>query len=435
MRISLASMEGFRRLLGTLAVVSSILVLNPARSMALDLTLKEAVQTAIQNSQAVLAAEQDVKAAQALLQQARSAMMPTVNLQGGASRSSEEGSERNNYGDISLSQTVYAGGAITAGLHQAEANLRKAQHNLQRAREEAASVAWDAFLDALLQREKLRSAEQTRDYYARALDMARKRLEVGLNTKLEVSRMEQNLRDAVGSVVTARGNLERSLVTLSRAMGLDPSTSLSVKGELKPVDLDLEEDRALAEALRNRRDLMALREDLEIQRQGLIIAGASMRPSASLSGSYRLYHDKPGSTKEGEWTASLNLTVPLLDFGKTDAKVSQEAAKLEKARIGLRELEDSIREQVSKGIIALRIARENLSAYRGSLEVSRESLALAEVGYREGVNTQLDLISARRDLTQAEVTYLEAVRSLLGAMKNLAYQRGTILEDLEKMTR
>jgi hypothetical protein len=33
------------------------------------------------------------------------------------------------------------------------------------------------------------------------------------------------------------------------------------------------------------------------------------------------------------------------------------------------------------------------------------------------------------------VTYLEAVRSLLGAMKNLAYQRGTILEDLEKMTR
>jgi outer membrane protein TolC len=160
-----------------------------------------------------------------------------------------------------------------------------------------------------------------------------------------------------------------------------------------------------------------------------------MRPSASLSGSYRLYHDKPGSTKEGEWTASLNLTVPLLDFGKTDAKVSQEAAKLEKARIGLRELEDSIREQVSKGIIALRTARENLSAYRGSLEVSRESLALAEVGYREGVNTQLDLISARRDLTQAEVTYLEAVRSLLGAMKNLAYQRGTILEDLEKMTR
>ncbi|EHM09541.1 outer membrane protein [Thermanaerovibrio velox DSM 12556] len=394
-------------------------------------TLSDAVRSGIKHNQSVLSAEQDLRNAEALLGQARSAAMPSLNVQGSFTRSSEEGAERNDYGDLSLNQTVYAGGAITGALRQAEANLRKARHGLRHSKEKAAREAYEAFLNALLAQENLKTAEENRLYYEKAWETAEKRLQVGLSTRLEASRMKQNLREAQGAVETARGSLRSALITLARVMGVDPKEVTSVSGTLDiPAGWAVQGLEELeAAALKGRSDLAALREDIELQREAVKIAGASMRPSASLSGGYRFYQDKTGSsTKEGEWTATLNLTVPLVDFGRTDAKVLQEQSKLHKLLVSLKDMEDSVREELEKDLIALDTAVRNREIYAENLEIARENLRLAEVGYREGVNTQLDVISARRELNNGELRYKETLKALQGALKDIWFHCGALIE-------
>lgn len=395
------------------------------------LTLEQAVKIAMERNPSVLSAAEELKNAHALVEQAKRTVLPSITAQGSFSRSSEEDSERNNYGDLSLSQTLYAGGTITGAIRQAEANLRKARHNLEYAKQKAAWEAWEAFLKTLLAQENLRTALNTKDYYEKAADMARKRALVGLSTKLDASRMEQKLRESQGGVTTAQGNLRSALMGLSRAMGLNPTDQISVMGSLSQApSLDVPGDvKELQEvAVLHREDLKALREDLTIQEESVRMAGASMRPSANLAGAYRFYQDKTGSSsKEGEWTATLNVTIPLLDFGKADSKILQERTKLEKLRISLKDAEDSVREAIQNDLVALNTARQNEEIYRKNLDIARDNLHLAEVGYREGVNTQLDLISARKDLTDAELRHQEAMKNLLSALKDLWFHRGELL--------
>lgn len=60
-------------------------------------------------------------------------------------------------------------------------------------------------------------------------------------------------------------------------------------------------------------------------------------------------------------------------------------------------------------ILELDTAENNVMESIKNLELARESLRLAEVGVREGVGIQLDVLDARRSLTQARLSWASAV--------------------------
>ena len=64
------------------------------------------------------------------------------------------------------------------------------------------------------------------------------------------------------------------------------------------------------------------------------------------------------------------------------------------------------------------------------LELAEESLRLAEVGYREGVSIQLDVLDARSGLTQARKQYSEALKNYNVALATLWKSEGTLSENL-----
>ena len=63
-----------------------------------------------------------------------------------------------------------------------------------------------------------------------------------------------------------------------------------------------------------------------------------------------------------------------------------------------------------------------------ALELAKETLRLAEVGYREGVTPQLDLLDAQSSLTLAQLEYNRAQYSHLIAVVALKVTEGTVIQ-------
>jgi outer membrane protein TolC len=334
-------------------------------------------------------------------------------------------------GSLSVSQYVYAGGVIRAGEQQALLNRRKAEESFRETRESVAMEIYEAYCAALLKRADLETAADALNYYDKAVQELRKRLELGLSTKLDLARMAQQRENARVNLIAAKNGLSAARIVLFTLLRMPPEASDVLSGDLEIPSLKVDRDASVARALKERPDLSALRTAVGMQKEAVEIARAGLRPTAILTGSYQLGYDSSSysSAEEDEWEAVLSVTVPLFDGGETRGKVAQEKASLTQAEQAVSKKEEAVRAEVVDACLTLESAAEAVVSARKNLEFARESLRLAEVGYREGVNTQLDVLDARTKVTEARQTLSEAQKIHRVALARLWRDQGTLVAD------
>ena len=323
---------------------------------------------------------------------------------------------------------------IRAGEQQALLNRQKAQESLEETRETVALKVYEAFCGVLLRGENLKTAEDALGYYDKATKDLRKRLELGLSTRLDLSRMEQQRENARVDAITAANNLSAARIVLFTLLRLPPEAPTVVSGDLTVTAVSVDAPSLAGQALNRRPDLLALRTAAAIQKQAVDIAKAGMRPTVTLTGSYQFAYDSnPSSnTKDDDWIATLNVNVPLFDGGKTRGKVAQESAVLRQAEQSVSQKEDAVRAEVVDAGLTLNSAAEAVASAKKNLDLARESLRLAEVGYREGVDTQLDVLAARTSVTEARQKLSGAQRDHRVALARLWRSQGILVDQALK---
>jgi len=82
--------------------------------------------------------------------------------------------------------------------------------------------------------------------------------------------------------------------------------------------------------------------------------------------------------------------------------------------------------ELTKAQFSIENAKEFVESQRLNLTRAEEGLRLAEVGYREGTNTQVEMIDAQAALTTARVNHYQAIYSHMIAKLDLQKAMGTI---------
>ena len=82
--------------------------------------------------------------------------------------------------------------------------------------------------------------------------------------------------------------------------------------------------------------------------------------------------------------------------------------------------------------LTLNSAAEAVASAKKNLDLARESLRLAEVGYREGVDTQLDVLAARTSVTEARQKLSGAQRDHRVALARLWRSQGILVDQALK---
>lgn len=415
-----------------------------AQSAPRRLTLDEALQLAESTSEQVAIARAGVTRADAGRQLARSARLPQLN--GAASYDRTLKSEFEGLFDVeppedgvdfselpfgqanvyrlglSFSQLLYAGGRVRAQERQAELQRNNAQLSLSSARAQTTLDVAEAFYDAALADRIVEIAEAAYEQADRALRVTEQQRAAGRVSEFELLRAQVARDSLQPSVVRARNAREVAYLRLKQLLDLPLDQPLELVADLEDAALPPPPRfaealaAATAEATRARLAVEQTSNQVGIAEQAAAIARAERKPTVALRSEYGLVDYPRGLPNLGDWrqnwTVGVGVTVPILDGGRIRANEAIARAGVEQARAELRLTQELAALDEASTRQDVEAAHAEWEASAATIQQAQRAYEIAELRYREGLSTQLELSDARLQLAQALATRAEAARNL-----------------------
>ena len=200
----------------------------------------------------------------------------------------------------------------------------------------------------------------------------------------------------------------------------DIPLNLSGKLEAEPYLVDL--PRAIALALDRRTELGSLRKAQALRFEDIVNAKSGYKPSLQAYGGYEARSSMFTSDLSFEvhgWMAGVQLTWDLFDGFRTKGKVMEATALYERAGAELDDTGRRIELEVRTAFSRFVEANELLDSQKKVVEQAEEALRLATARSDAGTGTQLDVLSARTALTDAQTTQIEALHGYSTARARL----------------
>jgi len=207
---------------------------------------------------------------------------------------------------------------------------------------------------------------------------------------------------------------ERELMNVARAGGVTGATSAA--------DADTSVTR--------RAPVRQLEEAVTAQRQQLQAVRSEWLPNITLTSQYGRVAFPTGAVPDWSsfltnWTVSLGASFPLFTGGRIKGSTMVAEANLREAHARLEQTRELAALDAHQAVAQLAEAQTALEASAGTTEQAVKAYSIAEVRYREGLSTQLELSDSRLLLEQATANRAQAMRDLQVARIRLA-----LLKDL-----
>jgi outer membrane protein len=282
---------------------------------------------------------------------------------------------------------------------QAEDLVDVARANAADVRRTLAVTTARAYLAIITQKRLLETAITARDNARGHFEFTRAQLVGGVGNRLDEIRAAQELT----SDEVLLQNQEVALFRAREALGVLVAGDGSMDagddnfGWRMPTLND-----ALNEAQRGRPDVLARERAAKAADRTVKQAYADYLPYLNLI-AFPFYQDHPTTTvPHTGWEAELVLTLPLYDGGLRYGQEHERKAIAGEARLNveatLRQAKSDVRaafEEMQRADVALDQARQ-------SAEFGKQALALANLAYRAGATTNLEVIDAERQARDAE---------------------------------
>ncbi len=313
--------------------------------------------------------------------------------------------------DLSLSHRVNLSGAYGLQERDLLLGVEILRSKYADAVNERLALAASAYRQAVMAALNREAMEQIVEKRRESLTITKEKFDKELVSLLELLRAQSQVDDGEAFLLQARQKYEQQLVEMSALAGGAPAIPSVALPELDGTRLVVDEEKAWG----NRPDVAALllsKERASVQRS---LAAKGLSPFVDLSVGLRVGQDYASSYAEertGEVFVRAVLTIPLADGGKTSHNTEAAALMLRKAeyelaarRDGLKREADLVRERWTRAL-------EIVAIRRRQAERADKELEIAELMYREGMGSQLDLINAQEADQKSRTEFLSAVQEL-----------------------
>jgi outer membrane protein len=322
---------------------------------------------------------------------------------------------------LSGSQLLYSGGRTAAALRIAREFRQVARLGFVEQAAEIELQVRRAYVNALFAQELAASAQQALEQAEAFLQQEVLRLSAGRASELEVLRAEVSRDNLRPQLVEAQNAAELSLLNLKRLVGVPMDAPIVLT---TPLDVPSAEALArpvlAAEALERRASVEQAERQVQIAEQNIRIARGAFLPNVSLRMNYgRLLYPLSPVELAGEWrtdwTAGLNVEIPLLSGGQRSAQLRQARIEAEQARLQLVQLREGVQLQYAQAAGERERARTAIAARQTTVQAAQRVYELTVLRYNQGLATQLEVSQARLELLQARTNLAQAVADFLNA--------------------
>jgi outer membrane protein TolC len=151
------------------------------------------------------------------------------------------------------------------------------------------------------------------------------------------------------------------------------------------------------------------------------VTQAQFKPYVSLTSSFIAYaYDPAPIFDRRDWNIGAAVSLPILDGGRRKASRAIAQATLEESQQLLQQAREIAELETRSAHAAYLAARAQWESTSGTVEQAQRAYQIADVRYREGLSTQLELNDARLALERAEAERSQAARDLQVTRARLA---------------
>jgi NodT family efflux transporter outer membrane factor (OMF) lipoprotein len=251
-------------------------------------------------------------------------------------------------------------------------------------------------------------AQSTLEQQQRIAARARRRLQGGIGTQLEVAQAEASLPDYERQLETYDEAIALSRNQLAALAGAGPGAGDSITRPVLSLATPLGLPSALpAELIGRRPDVVAARWTVSAEARGIDVARAQFYPNINLMAS--LSQMSAGGalftflTGNGSgWSAGPAMTLPIFEGGRLRSQLGAASAQYDQAVDQYNATLVGALRDVADQVVRLQSLDRQLDAAGRSVAAAQKSYHLADEGYKRGLTDYLNVLVAQTQLLRAQ---------------------------------
>jgi len=383
--------------------------------------------------------------------QGKAALLPTVALSAGATRS-----QRDLNPTSTPSQTDYNYTTQTAGINASQplyrpANLatyRQSQKGLELAEAAMSQAEQDlivrvsqAYFDVLSAQDSLAFVQAQKAAVAEQLASAKRNFEVGTATITDTREAQARFDLVTAQEIAADNDLRVKSVALELLVGKAGLKPKRIQSGAKLPAVDVQSiDNWVAQSEQHHPGLRQARANLDVAKLETEKAAAGHKPTVDFTLGYNSQRNINGTSVQFTGVtnqiniASVGITanLPLFAGFATQNRIREAAALEDKARSDLEGAQRQVAQVTRTAYLGLQAGLGQVKAYEAAEASSQVALEANKLGYQVGVRINIDVLNSQSQLFQTKRDLAKARYDVLVGQLKLRQAAGVLkAEDLQ----
>ncbi len=397
-----------------------------------DTTLNELVEQALKNNADLRTAVARLEQANAVAREAGAAFFPEIDAQAGGSNTKLSTKTQTwspaspdilhaRSAALTTSYELDIWGRVRRSNEAARASLLASQYSRDTVRLSVAGLVSSNYLALRAYDAELAVTTESLSSREASVKLVRTRVDAGLGSPLDLYQAE----GALAALQAQLADLRRMRALAEHQLALltgTPELKIAA-GDLRQLPLPPVPPAGLpADLIENRPDVREAEQKLIAANANIGVAKTGYYPKFSLTGSLgsesKTLGDLFGSGAS-TWSIGLGLLMPILDFGRTSARVDQAKALNEQSLIAWQNALQVAYKEVRDALVNLRENGEAETAQKVRVDNAQKALDIANRRYEAGYSGYLDVLDAQRTHNDAMLAMIATRQARLAASVEL----------------
>ena len=389
--------------------------------LARDLTLDQAIDLSLNNSKEMRISEKNLDISKLNVSKAFKNALPSVTYTGAYTVGEHERqiltqSERNYASkkrgytqNLKLTQPLFTGGVVTAGIKGAKAYENIASYSFLQSKIKNRLDTIKIFSDIINAQRNLEALKYSEGVLLKRYQKQEEQLKLRLITKPDILQTEYSIEDIRAQMINVKNVVDTNMEKLYIRTGISKSEPLN----LVPFDIPnnfsekINLDSDLKQAINESLSAKVAEEQVKVASATRMAAVGDLLPQVSAFASYgtgeRTTFER--SYRDGEWTGGVQVSWKVFSFG-SDLD-NYRVAKLQEEQEELRETstKENIEIDVRSAYLNVLSLEKQIASQAKALEAAKVNFELNQEKYDAGLISTVDYLDFENTYRQARIAY------------------------------
>jgi outer membrane protein len=327
---------------------------------------------------------------------------------------------------VSMTQSLFSLSLIQRWKASREA-LKVAELESETNKSDTMGTVGLLYVEALRADALVKAHEANLELFTELIELARQRRGSGMGTGLDTARLQAQLENERQQLAAARYEVERVHLNIINALGLPFEVRLVLTDSLKTeVDAAPSIQDAVATALADRMEVKAQAQRIKTASIGLDSTKSERLPSVQAQGDLGRIGNRMDVTVD-TYNIGAFLSVPLFDGGQRQGRIQEGRSQVRQEMIRLQSVSNRVTLEVREALVTLTSAQEQLRIAKSGMEAALTELALARERFAVlSSSSNLEVTNALFSVSRARENTVDAMFRLNQSRINLARALGQL---------